>query len=156
MALSLEKEDDDIMNFPPRKTNETVFNKHMISEVGLAGITAGLLVFVSFSYLYNNGVSLAICRGCAMTLMVFIQNVHVLNCKNEYKSVLKISLTENKFMLVGIISAILLQIIVMEIKPLATIFQIDSIPISDILVLFLLSLNILIVMETFKYCKNKR
>lgn len=156
MALSLEKEDDDIMHFPPRKTSESVFNKHMISEVGLAGITAGLLVFLSFSYLYNQGVSLAICRGCAMTLMVFIQNIHVLNCKNEYKSVLKIPLKENKFMLVGIVSAILLQIIVMEVKPLASLFQIDSVPSLQILVLFLLSLSILIVMEVFKWYKNRR
>ena len=155
MALSLETEDDDIMDFPPRNTKESVFDKRMISQIALAGGVSGILVFLCFSYLYFKGVSLTICRGFAMTMMVFIQNIHVLNCKNEYKSVFNTSFFKNKFMLFGIIFSIILQIIVMEVNPLASVFQVESISWIQIITLFLISIIILAVMEFYKWLQKR-
>ena len=44
-------------------------------------------------------------------LMVFIQNVNVLNCRSEKRSVFKESLRDNPLIIITIVSSIILQII---------------------------------------------
>ena len=155
MALSLETEDNDILNEKPRDPNESVFELNMVKQVLLAGLTSGFLVLLVFVIAYKSGIDLNVCRGLAMTLMVFIQNIHVLNCKSEKKSVLNSTVRNNKFMLLGIIISILLQIIVMEVQPISNIFQVSSIPFTSILTVFLMSCIILVIMEIYKFVRWK-
>ena len=90
-----------------------------------------------------------------MTLMVFIQNMHVLNCRNEYKSVFKTPITTNKFVIVGIVSAIVLQIIVMENSFLSKALQTTTLKISNIISLFLIATLTIVVMEIYKKLRYK-
>lgn len=155
MALSLESENDDIMKQKPKSPKDTIFNKEMISEILVAGLYTGILVFICFAWTFKKGIDISICRGCTMTLMVFIQNIHVLNCKSERLSVLKVPLSKNKFMLMSILISIILQIIIMEIESLAQVFGVSSIPVTYILILFLISTSILLVMEIYKSLKAR-
>lgn len=154
MALSLEIEDDDIMKIKPRKTEESIFNKRLIEEILIAGLFIGILVFLVFKYLINKDVSINISRSIIMTLMVFIQNMHVLNCRNEYKSIFKINFSKNKFILFGILSAIILQIIVMESDVLSIALKTTTISATNIIFLFMLSISTIIVMEIYKKIKK--
>jgi magnesium-transporting ATPase (P-type) len=86
--------------------------------------------------------------------MVFIQNVHVFNCRSERRSAFSVPITKNKVMLFGIAGTILLQIIVMEVPFLSKILQTVSIPPLQILGLFGISLIILVVMEFYKQVAN--
>ena len=155
MALSLEVEDDDIMKEKPRKTEESIFNKRLIEELLTAGLFIGILVFTVFKYLTDINTPLTTIRSYIMTLMVFIQNMHVLNCRNEYKSVFKTPITRNKFVIVGIISAILLQIIVMENSFLSNALQTTTIAIPNLVYLFLIATLTIVVMEIYKKIRRK-
>lgn len=155
MALSLEVEDDDIMKVKPRKTTESIFNKRLIEEILIAGSFIGLLVFFIFKYLIDKNVSIQISRSIIMTLMVFIQNMHVLNCRNEYKSIFKVNSSKNKFILFGIISSILLQIIVIKNTILSTALKTTTINLNSIILLFIISISTIIVMEIYKKVKSK-
>ncbi len=155
LALSFESTEDNIMNVKPRSPKENLFNKDLIEEVLLSGIIIGLLVFIIWVYLIkvlNFDVSVA--RGYIMALMVFIQNIHVLNCRSEENSVF--SLKKNKFVIFSIVSAIVLQIIVMEVPLLSHMFKTESIPILNLIILFIISLSILLVMELYKMLKYKK
>lgn len=155
MALSFEKTEKGIMKEKPRSTKETLFNKTLFSEVLAAGSTIGLLVFALWYILINViHMDTYVARGYVMALMVFIQNVHVLNCRSETESTFKVPFT-NPLIIVSIISAIILQLIVMEVPILSTFLQTSPIPVTDLFILFALSTIILIVMEFYKYLQRR-
>lgn len=89
-----------------------------------------------------------------MALMVFIQNVHVLNCRSEIKSAFKISFKNNPLVIFIIIISILLQIVVMEVPLLSQFLQTTSIPFMDLIYLLIISFSILLIMEVYKYLKR--
>lgn len=150
-ALSFEKAEKGIMKEKPRSTKESLFNKELFKEVSVAGITIGLLVFGLWFYLINVlHFEVNVARGYVMALMVFIQNMHVLNCRSEKESTFKISFKSNQLILVAILSSIVLQIIVMEVPFFSKFLQTVSIPIPHMLLLLLLSSIILVVMEVYK------
>ena len=151
LALSFEKSEDDIMNDTPRNPKESLFDKNLILEVLISGIFIGLLVFAVWYYLINIAkADTSIARGYILVLMVFIQNIHVLNCRSEKNSTFKISLKKNPFVIFSILSAILIQILFMEVPILSRFLQTSSIPFTDIIGLFVISIPVLIVMELYK------
>lgn len=156
MALSFEKNDKDVMTRKPRSTKEPLFDKILLKEVLVSGLTMGLLVFTFWFVLlkiFNFDISIA--RGYVMTLMVFIQNLHVFNCRSEDKSIFKTKIN-NPFLFVSITVTILLQIIIMEIDNLNILLSTSSIPLKHLIIIFLLSLPIIIVMESYKYISTKQ
>ena len=63
----------------------------MYSEILVAGSSIGLIIFLVWAFLINKiGMDVTLARGYIMTLMVFMQNVHVLNCRSEYNSTFKV------------------------------------------------------------------
>lgn len=154
-ALSFEKAEKGIMQETPRSTKESIFNKDLFSEVLTAGLSIGAIVFVVWVYLLNNGMSAESARGYIMVLMVFMQNMHVLNCRSEKNSVFKVPLRTNPLIIFSIVSAILLQIIVSEVPMLSKLLQTNSVPVPHMIVLFLISTIIIIIMEAYKIIEKK-
>ena len=153
-ALSFEGVEDDVMNKPPIKTNDTLFNKELFSEVFVSGLFIGVLVFLVWKYLLDSGMEVGVARGYVMALMVFIQNIHVLNCRSEDESFFKVHLKENVLIPIVIVGSILLQVIVMESPILSKMLKTVSIPFMDCVFLFIISLSILVVVEIYKYFKR--
>jgi len=154
-ALAFEKGEPDVMKYPPRKPNERIFNDLLIKEVLLSGIFTGMIVFLFFKYLLSTGMELVMVRSYVMLLMVFMQNIHTINCRSESRSVFKIPLRDNKFVVFGIIGVIILQMIVTHNEALSHILKLEPIPFSDIFLTFILALPILFIMEIFKIYVRK-
>ncbi len=150
IALSFEREENEIMKNKPTNPKESIFNKLMFSEVIISGVSIGLIVFFLWLFLNNNGVALPKARAYVMTLMVFIQNIHVLNCRSEKMSLFEIRNNRNRFVIFSILFSIGLQILVLYFEPLTSILKIESIDTIEILYMLLLSFPILIIMEVFK------
>ncbi len=156
IGLSFERETDTIMKEKPRPTDESLFEKELIIQILISGLFIGLIVFGIWHVLIveiNMDVSHA--RAYVLALMVFMQNIHVLNCKSEKKSIFKMNFKENRFILLVIFSSILLQIIVMEVPFLSKFLQTYSISYNQLALLVCVSIPILFVMEIYKKFKNK-
>lgn len=157
LSLSFEKGEKNIMKQPPRSPSEPLFDKNLSKEIVLSGLTIGLVVFGIWYYLINiNNMDINKARGYIMALMVFIQNIHVFNCRSEYDSIVNISLNSNKLMIGGIIISISLQIIVMEISYFSKILKTVKIPINHLGYLLAISSIILIVMEVYKIAIRRK
>lgn len=151
LALSFERAEKDIMKEPPRNPKESLFDKVLLEQTIISGTVIGLLLFALWYYLVNIiHMDEPIARGYVMTLMVFIQNIHVFNCRSEKKSAFSVPLKNNKFVVWGVICSILLQIVVMEVPVFSKLLQTVSIPITHLLGLFAFSLIILIFVEMYK------
>ena len=151
IALSFEKAEEEIMFEKPRSTKESLFTKDLMIEVGILGLTIAGIIFSAWYFLINvKHVDIAIARAVVMMLMVFIQNINVLNCRSEKRSVFKESLRDNPLVIITIVSSIILQIIMAEIPLTAHFLQVEPISASWILYIFLLSLIIIVVFEIYK------
>lgn len=155
-ALSFEKSEENIMKESPRNPKETLFNKELFSEVLISGLSIGIIVFIVWTYLINKlDMPVNIARGYIVTLMVFIQNMHVLNCRSEKSSVLKVPIKSNPLIIFSIVSAIFLQVLFSEVPFLSKFLQTTSIPITHMLILFAISTTIIFIMEIYKSLKRK-
>lgn len=150
-ALSFEKADAGILKEKPRKPKESIFNRELLQEIVASGLIIGGIIFVVWFLIikkYNMGIDQA--RGYIMALMVFIQNIHVFNCRSEHKSAFAVPIKNNRLIFLGVFVSVALQIIVMKIPFLSQILHTVSVPVPHLIYLFLLSLSILVVIEIYK------
>ena len=155
-ALSFEKSENGIMKRKPISSKESIFNKELLTEVLLSGIFIGGIVFVAWVYLLkyiNMDVTLA--RGYIMALMVFMQNIHVINCRSERQSAFNISIKSNPLIIATIVGSIILQIIVMEVPVLSKFLQASTVPYIHMIYLFAFALIVFIVMEIYKLIRYR-
>ena len=150
-ALSFEKGTKDILKQPPIKPQESIFNKTLLQEILVAGGIIGIIVLIVWYYLIDVvAMDTEMARGYIMCLMVFIQNIHVFNCRSEDKSAFKVPLKNNWLIVGGVVCSIILQIIVMEVPFLSQFLQTTSIPFSNLVYLFLIACSILVLVEIYK------
>lgn len=150
-ALSFEKGTKDILKQPPIKPQESIFNKTLLQEILVAGGIIGIIVLIVWYYLIDVvAMDTEMARGYIMCLMVFIQNIHVFNCRSEDKSAFKVPLKNNWLIVGGVVCSIILQIIVMEVPFLLQFLQTTSIPFINLVYLFLIACSILVLVEIYK------
>ena len=155
LALSFEKKENGIMKRKPISTKENIFNKELLMEVGFSGLFMGLVVFVIWYFLISKVcMEITLARGYIMALMVFLQNIHVFNCRSEKTSAFLIPITSNPLLILTVLGSIGLQILIMEVPFLSGFLKVSSIPVSHLLVLMVVSFIILIVMEIYKLIKS--
>ena len=154
-ALSFEKAEKGIMNEKPRNPKEPLFDKNLFQEIIVSGLTIGILVFILWYSLMSNNGNIDISRGYIMAFMVFIQNVHVFNCRSEKISAFSIPLNSNKLIVGGVLCSIILQVIVMEVPVMSKFLKTTSIPVVVLINLFLLALIVLAVLELYKKIKYR-
>ena len=154
IALSFEKAERGIMKRKPLDPNENIFNKMLLSEVLLSGIVIGIIVFIVWYILIEKlEMNVIEARGYIMVLMVFIQNIHVFNCRSETESAFNIPLRSNPLIVLTIFGSVALQILVMEIPALSHYLKAEPIPYPHMFILLCFAFVILIIMEIYKMIK---
>ena len=154
IALSFEGNEKGIMEEKPRPVNESIFSKDLMIKVGILGLTITMIVFGTWKYLMDRRIDIVYARSIIMMLMVFIQNINVLNCRSEKVSIFKESLFTNPILLITIVGSIFLQILITNIPFVASFLNICFIDGTVIINLFILSLVIIFVYELYKFCFN--
>jgi len=150
-ALSFEKAEKNVMKEKQKNSSASLIDKSLFKQTLLSGFIIGLLVFDVWYYLINIlNMEVSIARGYIMLLMVFMQNIHVFNCRSERESAFNISIKSNPFVVIGVIACIILQIIVMEVPLLAKFLQTSPVPVMHVLILFLIASIVLVIIELYK------
>lgn len=156
LSLSLEKPEPEIMTEKPRSTKESLFSKSMITQCSLTGATMGLLVFgawMIFNYVLK--LDIVVSRSLVMTLMVFLQSAHALNCRSEKTSIFKMNYKSNWFFYFAVLISVVIQIIFMEIPALSMLLELSTIPYNIMLALLGVSLVILVESDIYKIFYRK-
>ncbi len=151
LALSFEGAEAGILKEKPRDTKESIFNRELFQEIIVSGFIIGMIVFVVWYFmLHNLHLQLSVARGYIMALMVFIQNIHVFNCRSEHRSAFSVPFWSNKLILVAFVSSIILQIIVMEVPFFSRFLQTVSVPFIHLVYLFGIAMLVLVIVEIYK------
>ena len=151
LALSFETAEPSILKEKPHNPKQSIFDRRLVREIMISSVIIAAVVFGFYWYLVN-GLRMEIisARGYIMCLMVFIQNIHVFNCRSESHSAFSVPLNSNWFIVIGIFCTILLQIVAMEVPLFSKLLQTVSIPFWAVIWLFIIASSILILMELYK------
>ena len=148
-ALAFEKDKEDVLSKKVKK--QKIFDKLMINEILVSAITMSVIEFIFYFYLYKvKNLDIVLVRTYLLTLMVIIENIQIFNCRSERLSLFKIPGSNNRFLMISIIITLCLQVIIVRSQEMANVFNLSTIPIENIGILFLLSVPVVVVMEVFK------
>ena len=157
IALAFEGGEKELMTKKPRPPKEPVFNKLLITETIVSGLTISILVFIFwYILLYQMQMEVNHARSYILLIMVFMQNIHVFNCRSETKSVFKVPFKNNKFIVLGVMTTLIIQLIVSRTTLMSNILHIYPISVPKALLAISLALPLLLVMEIFKLIIRKK
>ena len=155
IALSFESGEPSIKNDKPRSPKENLFDKTLIEEILLSGISIGLIVFTVWIFLLKvMMIDTYVARGYIVILMIIIQNIHAFNCRSEKNSIFSIK-QSNPIFIFGVLGSMILGILMMEVPALSMFLKTSPIPYMHILYLLSIGFVILIIMEVYKMIKNR-
>ena len=155
IALSFESGEESIKNDKPRSPKENLFDKTLIQEILLSGISIGLIVFGVWVFLLKvMMLDTYVARGYIVILMIIIQNIHAFNCRSEKNSVFTIKQANPIFMF-GVLGSMILGILMMEVPILSVFLKTSPVPYMHILYLLSVGFVILIIMEIYKMIKSR-
>ena len=122
IALGLEKEEENIMNRLPRSPKKSLFADGLWWKIIIEGSMLGMFTLLAFS-IGNKLYSIEVGRTMAFLSLGILELVHSFNIKSE-ESIFKTGLLENKYLAGAFLLGTILQVIVVLIRPLATIFEV--------------------------------
>ena len=152
-ALGMEKSDSSIMKRQPRSKNEGFFSHHLGWTIAWQGTMIGVLTLTS--YLIGNTQSHLVGMTMAFMTLSASQLVHAFNVKSEH-SILNRSFFSNGYLWMAFIVGMILQVSVIYVKPLASLFSLTPLNFTQMLVSLSLAVCTLVISELIKSRKNKR
>ncbi|MCX8158771.1 MAG: HAD-IC family P-type ATPase [Candidatus Pacearchaeota archaeon] len=151
LSLSVEKEEENLMKRKPKNPEETIL-KDIWKFVITAGLITFIVVLILFFVYYQTNLQKA--RTIALTTAVFSELFLLFTCRSKDKNIWEIGIFSNKFALYSVIGAAILQCIAIY-SPLSTIFGIEKLAISELLMAIIVSSSAFIFFEIKKFVNRK-
>jgi Ca2+-transporting ATPase len=152
LALAAEPAEKDIMKRPPRNPEESVFAKGLGIHVLWVGLFIGLLTIATQWIAID--VSGSHWQTVVFTVLCFCQLWHVLAIRSETRSLFKMGMWSNKFMLASISITVLLQLAVIYIPFLNKFLHTKPLTLAEMLTATGISSIVFFVVEIEKKIKR--
>lgn len=127
LSLGMEKAENDVMNYPPRKSGSSLFAGKTGKDIIIQGIMQTALVMLSFcigNYVLPDGVQN---HDVAMTMgfvsLCFIQLFHSYNLRSQSQSVFNRKMFDNKYLNISFVIGAVLITGVILIRPIGNLFS---------------------------------
>jgi calcium-translocating P-type ATPase len=168
LALGVEKEEEGVMEHPPRSKVERIMNLGMLAHllaVGLVMAVLALSVYLITLYLggwhwgqplFENSLLYFKATAAVYATLVSSQTANAFSCRSERESIFKIGIFSNKWLIYAeIISAVLLWMM-MDFPPINHAFHTSNPPLLSWLMIFASFFIFLIIFETRKAILRRR
>jgi magnesium-transporting ATPase (P-type) len=156
VALAFEGGEPGAMEQPPRPPGQGVFNRLMVEQTLVSGLTMGLLAFGAWWWLDRTHLEAVQARNFLLMLMVLLENVHVFNCRSERVSALRCPLRRNRLLIVGVIVAQGVHILALYTPLMQSVLGVAPVAFGQWLTLLAMAFSLLLVMEAFKAFRSQR
>ncbi|NUN11128.1 cation-translocating P-type ATPase [Candidatus Micrarchaeota archaeon] len=147
LGLGFEKLEDNVMKRPPRNPNEKPLDNQMLFSIIFFGLIMGLGSFYLFAEYYDQGIEKA--RTIAFTTLVVFQLFAAIGSRS-LEPFHKLNLLTNKWLLLGILSSLAIQLILVYWPPAQIIFETTSLEIGEWIQIMIISSMGFFLMEASK------
>jgi Ca2+-transporting ATPase len=152
--LIFEPKEADVMNRPPRPPNSPILSRDLIIQIAIVSTCILISVYGLFEWSIQNGLSLEEARTIAVNTIVMIEIFYLFNCRSLSKSVFRIGFFSNRFIFLGILIMISLQICFTYVPTMNDIFQTSPIGIDYWLIITAISVSVFLIIELTKFISN--
>jgi Ca2+-transporting ATPase len=155
LSLGVEPGDPDVLKERPRDPKESLFaHGGGVSVIG-NGILIGLLAIIAYriGLLWYSG-SLVHARSMAFAVLSLSQLFHVFNMRHETKSLFRLGLFENLFMIGAVLFGIVLQVSVISVPLFAGVFKVVGLSGKDWIFVMILAILPIILNEPVKLVRR--
>ena len=110
LMLAFEAKEPDLMSRPPREPGRPMLTRDLVQRIVLVSLIVMGAAFAMFECEQSRGRSLAEARTSAVNVFVAIEIFYLLNCRSLNRSILRIGVFSNSWLIVGVAVTIVLQI----------------------------------------------
>ncbi|KOA19730.1 calcium-transporting ATPase [Clostridium homopropionicum DSM 5847] len=148
IALGLEPHKASVMKEKPRDINSPILSKSLGTEIFIEGFIIAVCTMIAFRIgLFYDGNKVA--STMAFATLCLSRLVHGFNCRGK-ESVFKIGLFTNKYLWLAFGLGLALLNIVLLVKPLGGIFQVEPLTIHNLKIIYGLSILPFILVQIYK------
>ncbi|MBG0787565.1 MAG: cation-translocating P-type ATPase [Anaerolineaceae bacterium] len=155
LALGTEPGDPDIMDQPPRPTNEPIINKFMLVGIIVQTIAITAVTLGAFALGLHQG-SIEFAETMAFTTLSISELFRAFTARSEYYPLLKIGLLKNKLMNWAVLGSLVLIMLVIYVPFLQPIFNTTFLGWAQWLEILPLILVPSVAAEVTKYAMQKK
>ena len=160
LALGMEPVEATVMGEKPRPADQPLFDKAFTFRLAWQGVMVGLLTLAAYwlgEYVLSDpSLADATANTMAFATLTFCQLFHAFDVRSETQSIAHIGLTSNPAMNKAFLVGMALQLSVLLIPPLMSVFRVCALTLTEWLVVLGLSLTPLIVCEMEKAIRRAK
>jgi Ca2+-transporting ATPase len=127
LMLAFEPPEGSIMARPPRDPHSRLLSGALMTRIAFVGVLLLAGSFALFDYAQSQGESDEFARTVAVNVFVFVEMLYLFNCRTHRESPFAIGLFSNRWVLVGVASMIVLQMLFTYAPPMQALFGSESI-----------------------------
>jgi magnesium-transporting ATPase (P-type) len=154
VALAFEGGEPGAMN-RPRHPNEGIFNRLMVQQTLVTGLTMAMVAFGLWYWLLSHGLEEHMARNMVFMLMVLLENFHVFNCRSERVSAFKVPISRNYFLVGGVVVAQGIHVLALQIPFMQSVLKAELPDLTSWMALLLLAATVLVASEVFKLVRAR-
>ena len=149
LALGVEPAERDIMLHPPHPPTESLFSRGLGRHVLLVGLLMGLVsLSIGYYYWHSNDSNW---RAVLFTTLTLSQMAHALAVRSERYSLFQIGILSNQYLLVALSLTIVLQLGLIYVPFLQSVFSTSALPAWDLGIAVVVSSSIFWIVELEKW-----
>lgn len=158
-SLGVEPLDNEVMQRPPRRKNESMFTREMMLVIVLSSMlmVSGTLM-TYYGEFYDEGHSdadpLRRSRTVSFTTFVFFQMFNAANCRSESKSLFSIGILTNSFFMLAIVASVLMQLAALYVPILQGLFETTPLTLNDLVYCVMVASSVFALDEMRKFVRS--
>jgi magnesium-transporting ATPase (P-type) len=123
VALAFERGEPDVLARPPRPPGGALIDRGLLEAIAVYGLAFGLTAYVVFEGLMGLGHGEFEARSALLVMMVAFENVLVLACRSERRSLFAVPMRDNPFVVAAVAGTFLLHLAVMHVPAAAEVLR---------------------------------
>lgn len=131
LTLAFEPKEPGLMLRSPRAPDQPVLTSELIGRIVLVGVLLLIGSFGLFQWELHQGASESVARTVAVNVFVFVELCYLFNCRSLSHSMLSQGLFSNRWLLVGVVLMILLQMLFTYLPAMNIAFGSEPIGVSE-------------------------
>lgn len=153
IALGLEPHSSDVMDEKPRPMNESILTRDFLMKIGTEGLSIGVTTMIAFMIGYNSG-GAVLASTMAFGTLCTARLVHGFNCKEDKPVIFTNRFFNNIYLIGAFLIGFALITSVLMIPALHNLFKVQTLTITQLLIVYGLAAVNLPVIQLIKAVKQ--